>query len=75
MGNLRLIQTPQSRTELGEGSRRVYFVAGKFAFQFYATKHFSDDDVCSTACAIVFAEEVWRVDAKSTTAILGRYAK
>ena len=41
---------------LGHGSS-----LGKFAFQFSATfaTHFSDDDLCSTACAIVFAEEVW----------------
>ena len=44
----------------GRPSRRFFVVGENFAFQFSVnyTTHFSDFDVCSTVCAIVFAEKV-----------------
>ena len=44
----------------GETGNWVCFVVGNFAFQFSVKyiSHFSDDDVCSTDCAVLFAEEV-----------------
>ena len=55
------------------GRGTLCFAVGNFALRVECTTHFTDDDVGPTACAVAFAEEVWGVDAKFTTAILRKF--